>query len=366
MSNSELPSIGFALPLNSENRWSDLLAVLISTDPGPITQLFRIEVAPEQVRVEREVSVGKANRTDLILRVDDRRTAVIEVKVLAGLGPKQLLRYEQAEPGADRYIVVHPERLVVHTKHAPRWEAITWEEVLAVYVNSSHPWVRDCALAWQAHLERALPKVDANTRWGGLIEGEPFVVAMRARASWVFANLVPPDGVEHDLVNSSAGASWPVRLYVRTAKPGYLAMVDVEERMGVRSIPKFANATRPPLGPSVKVALVQENVTTSAAFDWDYLLAMWPLMAAARDDWVQRTASPKHPHDKAAHKAMVDKGGPKHLGIGFGDAQTKINGQCLFGARFQLPPDITLEELVTTLEETGELLLAMAKVKPTD
>lgn len=61
---------------------------------------------------------------------------------------------------------------------------------------------------------------------------------------------------------------------------------------------------------------------------------------------------------------MVAKGGPKYLGFGFGEAQTKINGQCMFGARFQLPPDITLGGLVTTLEETAGLLLQMAQVQP--
>lgn len=360
-----MPAIGFALPINSENRWSDLLAVMVATDPGPACELLGLDVDPAEVHVEREVTVDSANRPDLVLRVGDRMAAVIEVKVLAGLGPKQLLRYEEAEPGADRYVVVFPERLVVDTTHAPAWQPVTWEAVLASYAQSSRPWVQTCALAWQAHLDEALPKVDAETSWGGLTDGDPFVVAMRARASWVYANLDPPEGVEHDLVGSSAGASWPIRLYVQAAAPGYWAMVDVEERMGVRTIPKFANAaTHAPLGPSVKVVLLQENVTTSAGFDWDYLLAMWQLMAAARDDWVQRSATPKHPHDRAAHQAMVAKGGPKYLGIGFGEAQTKINGQCMFGARFQLAPDITLGELVSTLEGTADLLLRLAQVQP--
>lgn len=366
METPELPSIGLALPINSENRWSDLLAVMVATDPEPACKLLGLEVDPAEVHVEREVTVDSANRPDLILRVGDRRAAVIEVKVLAGLGPKQLHRYEAAEPGADRYVVVFPERLVVDTQHAATWQPVTWEAMLSAYTRSSHPWVRTCALAWQAHLDAALPKVNANTRWGSLTDGEQFKVAMRTRASWVFANLDPPAGVEHDLVNSSAGASWPIRLYMQAAAPGYRAMVDVEERMDVRAIPKIASAAaHSPLGPSVKVVLLQENVTTSAGFDWDYLLAMWPLMEAAPYDWITRNATPKHPHDRAAHQAMVAKGGPKHLGIGFGEAQTKINGQCMFGARFQLPPDITLGELVTALNGTGDLLVRMAEVQPT-
>lgn len=364
MGTTDLPDIRFAVPINSENRWSDMLAVLVATDPAPACQLLGLEVPPDEVRVHREVSVGASNRTDLILCAGERRVAVLEVKVLASLGPQQLLRYETAEPDADNYAVVFPERLVVDTRHAPRWQPVTWEALLAAYAKSTHPWVQSCALAWQAHLDTSLPKVDALTRWGDLTEGEGFVVAMRARASWVHSNLDPPSPIEHDLIGSSAGASWPIRLYTAAAAPGYRVMVDVEERMNVRAIPKWARAeTHAPLGPVVKVVLLQRDVTTSAGFDWDYLLSMWPVMAAARSDWQQRSATPRHPDDKARHKAMVAKGGPKWLGYGFGERQTKINGECMFGAKFYLPPDITLGDLVATLEETAVLLLQMAQVQ---
>lgn len=360
-----LPDIRFALPINSENRWSDLLAVLIATDPEPVCRSLRLDASPGQVQVQREVTVDSANRPDLILRVGDHRLAVIEVKVLAGLGPKQLERYREAEPGADTYVVVFPERLVVDTRAASSWQPVTWEELLDAYADSSHPWVRACAMAWRAHLDKALPKVDSLTRWNDLTDGDGFVVAMRARAAWVFSNLNPPAPIEHDLVSSAAGASAVVRMFTRAAVPDYWVMAEAEERMNVRTIPKFANAvTRSPLGPSVRVGLLQDEVSTSADFDWDYLLSMWPLMQAARDDWVHRSASPKHPHDKANHRAMVAKGGPKYLGIGFGERQTRISRQCIFGARFQLAPDITLGELVKTLDQTADLLPQMALIQP--
>lgn len=38
---------------------------------------------------------------------------------------------------------------------------------------------------------------------------------------------------------------------------------------------------------------------------------------------------------------MVAAGGPSFLGFGFGDAQTRLTGGCMFGARFQLPADVT-------------------------
>jgi hypothetical protein len=363
---AELPVIRFALPINSENRWSDLLAVLIATDPEPVTQLLGLSVSPGKVQVEREVAADSKNRHDIILRAGNRPVAVIEVKVLSGLGPTQLARYLKASPGAETYVVVFPERLVVETQGAEPWRPVTWEALLDSYVGSSNSWVRTCAMAWRAHLADALPKVDSTTQWNDLTEGEPFVPAMHARAAWVFSNLKPPTGVAHHLYSSAAGASAVVHMSANAAAAGCLVEAEMEERLAVRNIPKFADVKRSPLGPSVRVGLRQNDVITSAGFDWDYLLSMWPLMQATRDDWVQRSARPKSQHDKANHQAMVDKGGPRYLGIGFGEAQARMSGECHFGARFQLPPDITLGAIVTTLDETAQLLLRMARVPPPD
>lgn len=361
----DLPRIGLALPVNSENRWSDFLAVLVATDPLPMCRLLGLDAVPAGFAVEREVTVDSANRPDVVLRSADGIVAVIEVKVLAGLGGKQLERYVEAEPDADHYAVVFPERLVVDVSHAPRWRPMTWETLLDGYASSNNAWVRASAQAWRQHLDNTLPKVDGSTRWNDLTDDEAFVVAMRARASWIFSNLNPTAPVEHDLVYSSAGASSVVRLLTPAASAGYKVLADVEERMNVRQIPKYADsATRPPLGPSIRVALLQEGVTTSKNFDWDYLLAMWPLMRADREDWVTRSASPRADHDRTNHKAMIAKGGPKYLGIGFGEAQVRITGQCLFGLRLQLQPDVTLAHVVATLEGLSDLLVRMALVEP--
>ncbi len=60
--------------------------------------------------------------------------------------------------------------------------------------------------------------------------------------------------------------------------------------------------------------------------------SLWPTMEAARRDWVSTSANPKAPHDRAAWKQMIDAGGPRHLGIRFGEKQAKQRGQCMFGA----------------------------------
>jgi hypothetical protein len=44
---------------------------------------------------------------------------------------------------------------------------------------------------------------------------------MRARSSWVFDNLALPGGVDADLIQSSAGVSWVVRVFEQTSHPSY-------------------------------------------------------------------------------------------------------------------------------------------------
>src|SRR4051794_20145962 len=91
------PAIGYALPLGSEIRWSDMLAAMIATDPQPLCTLLALPVDDAKgVRVRREVAVDRANQPDLIIECSGRRLAIIEVKVLAGLGPTQLARYQVA------------------------------------------------------------------------------------------------------------------------------------------------------------------------------------------------------------------------------------------------------------------------------
>ena len=364
--NDELPAIGPLLPVGAENHWSDLLAVMVGTDPEPMCGLLALDVDPASIRVQRELSIDGKDRIDLVLWSGDRRIAIIEVKVLSGLGRRQLERYRDAMPGADRYAVVHPARLAVDVSHAAEWVTLTWESILAAYSGSGHLWLRSTALAWAEHLDSMLPKVDSSTVWDDVPHGDGFVVAMRARLSWVFGNLTPPAPIQHDFVGSSAGASWVLRMYLDAKVPGYRVMVEVEERLGVRQIPKTIGSTsRRPLGPTVLVALLQREVTTSANFDWDYLAAMVPLMTDARCDWVQTVPNTKG-HDRDNYHRMVALGGPKWLGKGFGDAETRINHQCMFGARVNFPPSTTLAELQSEVESLYDLLIAMAEMASPD
>jgi hypothetical protein len=359
--------LGFVLPLRDENRWSDLLATLITIDPEPVCRLLGLDVDPATVRVEREVVIDPRTRADIVLHAGDHPLAVLELKVLAGLGVRQLERTVAAPAvsGAQRFVLVSPHRLAVDSRGADRWSSQSWEDMLDAHARSRHPWVTATAGAWLAHLERSLPVVGPATVWDEAGDDEDFILAMRARMTWLHHQLDPPPPVEHDLVSSAAGASPVVRLFADTPVPGFQIMVDVEERQAVQELTKARRGHRPPLlGPRALVALLQNGVSTSADFDWEHLRALWPVMAQAPFEWSTRAARPKAEHDRAAYAAMVARGGPPHLGFGFGEAQARRSGACMFGARVQFPPDIPLGRLAEQVRSLGPLVAALARVEP--
>lgn len=354
------PSLAHVLPLGNEAKWSDLLAALIETDPDPLYAALSVRAPAGVVSVHREVSVGKANRPDIVVNVDGQPWAVIEVKVLSGQGRKQLARYMEAVPNATHYAVLYPQRLGIDVGTGSPWQRLPWETLLDAYTTSTHPWVAATSTAWQAHLLCHMPTIDGDTVWGDLQNGEDFVNALRARIAWIHSRLDLPQPIEHELRESSAGASWLDHLYLPAGRDGYRVIADVEERLGVRDFPKYAG-NKPVIGPSVFVGLQQIGVTTSAGYDWDYLHALWPFMSTARTDWVANAAAPRG-HDRDGHRSIVAKGAPRYLGIGFGEGQTKYTNTCAFGARFQLAPQTTLQVIVDRMNSVVPLLEAMAQV----
>ena len=313
---TELP-IAHIVPLGNENKWSDLVAVLIEADPQVAAIAFGLREAAGPLRVQREAPAAGRDRIDLVIHDADGPSCLVEAKVLSGLGVNQLLRYSDAYPEATNCVLLSPERLPLHLGSATGWRQLSWEYVLGCFADSSHPWVAQTARAWVANLQRAMPQVSAETSWGRREPDEDFVIALR------------------------------------------------EENLPVRDFPKTADGTGPAVrGPSVKVCLLQKGVRTSADFDWDYLLSLWPTMADSGIEWVTSTARPKAPHDRAAWQRMVARGGPRYLGIGFGDAQARTHDECMFGARFQLPATVALAEVTEALQQTTDLMLALASTEP--
>lgn len=357
-------SLAHLVPVGNETGWSNLLAVLIETDPSCVAGLFGWADGAE-LRVEREVKVDRRDRLDLLVHADGKLATVVEVKVLSGFGPSQLQRYREARPEAARFVVLYPGRLAVDMHRYEDWDGVTWEAVLTALAASTNRWVAETATAWRQHLDRAVPAVDSATRWNALNEGEDFKVAMRARMSWVFEQLNPPAPLDYDLVGSSAGVSWVARIWAEAAAEGYWVLAEAEERLNVRAYPKTVTATSvAPLGPTLRIFLEQTGVDTSRGFDWDYLHSLWPLMNAERGNWVRNPPAFKSQHDRAGWQGIVAKGAPAYLGIGYGEGQTRRSRSCMFGARFQLDADVTLGEVAAALNGTADLLKRMSVVAP--
>jgi len=353
----------FLAPLENENRWTDLLAVLIATDPVAAARQLRLgNITGRQVTVEREVRAGAGERVDLEVFVDGRLRTVLEAKVLSGLGPGQLARYDTAYPGARTYLVAHPARLIIDPGTGSPWRAISWETLLAAFTKSRNAWVAETSAAWLDHLSTALPRVNAHTRWNSLRPADPIPLVMRARMSWVYSHLKPPAPLVVDFMASGGSKAWVARIQMPAPAAGYVVAAEIEDP-SARSWPaRFEpDDPNPVSGPRVWVGLRQHGVAGSEGFNWNYLAALWPLMRSARNDWMATRPGLPASHDRAAWQHI---GAPLGLGYGFGHREATKRGVCMFGGRIRLPADIRLGDLVDELQGVAELLLTMAAQRP--
>jgi hypothetical protein len=344
--------------LNKENAWSDLLATFIEADPTAFLDQLG-EPVGGLVTVRREFSVDRADRVDLVILVDGTPWAVIEAKVLAGVGANQLRRYRAAVPGAQHFRILYSRALGMDAPHEG-WGILWWEDLLEAYATSSNQWVATTADAWLHHLADVVPAVDASTRWNNM-RGE-LVPGLRARMNWVREQLTVPEGARKDLVTAGGGRSPVARLLIDSAHhPGYTFIVEVQEGL---SQMRFSTATPADLkGPVAKVFALQRDVSDSRSYNWDLLHSMWKLIepssAALGRPWVTRRATPKAAHDRENQRRLIAKGMPAYVGFGYGDAQARITRDVIFGARMALPADVSLGDLVATLDELGKVLPAL-------
>lgn len=78
-------------------------------------------------------------------------------------------------------------------------------------------------------------------------------------------------------------------------------------------------------------------------------------------DWHGTSPRPNDPIDKANWQAMVAAGAPKWLGKGWGMKVAQSTQSCLFGAKYQLAPAITLGEIDQELRQLEPLIERMAR-----
>jgi hypothetical protein len=194
-----------------------------------------------KVKVHRQAAVDASHHTDIVVDADGRCLAVIEVKVLAGLGPLQLDGYASAVPEAGAYLVVFPQSLTIDLAGAPRWQGVSWETLLDKSTDPATPSGSPPAppRGWSTWIA-SCPRWTPTPVWNDLVEGEDFVVALRTRMSWVHGQLAPPPSARHDLVSSAADTSRVARMYTDAQAPGYRVVAEAEENLPVWEFPKFA------------------------------------------------------------------------------------------------------------------------------
>ena len=365
-----MPDLSFVVPAANENRWSDLLASLIATDREPMTRLISIGFDT----VQREVVIpGQEARTsdrlDMLLEKDGTAAAAIEVKLLSDLGPKQLERYVLAFPGAQTYRVLHLDRLPVNLTRTKPWESLTWEAVLEAYAASTNPWVATTARAWLLQLPTLVPMVDANTVWNDVPDDAAGMeLALRARIAWLSRQLEAWCRLPHDIEPSSGGGTWAVRIWTPSRVAGHLVTAELQE--GMTAFEWKPDPTRPYCerlrGPVVLLGLRQDDVDTSTNFAWGELHRLFREHVldddgTARDDraWHLTAARPGDAVDRANWEAIVAAGAPRWLGKGWGMKVAKSAQSCLFGARFQIPPDSTLGNIDAELRRLEPVIARM-------
>jgi hypothetical protein len=215
-----------------------------------------------------------------------------------------------------------------------------------------------------------VPAVDANTVWNDVPDDAPGMeLALRARIAWLSRQLDCWCTLPHDIEPSSGGGTWAVRIWTTSRASGHLVTAELQEGMTAYEWKPDPNKPyRERLrGPVVLLGLRQDDVDTSANFAWAELHSMFvehvlDENGTARDDraWHLTAARPGDAIDRANWEAIVAAGAPRWLGKGWGMKVAKSAQSCLFGARFQIPPDSTLGYIDAELRRLEPVIARMA------
>jgi len=352
-------------PIDSETKWSSLLATFIALDASPLTRLFDASLSTtDKVHCEFRSRVTKdfKQRADVYMEQDEG-DVIIECKVLSAIDPEQLAMYEKAFPNAKHRLVVAPAGIRPPQERRAGWLYATWDELFELFGMSSNSWVRETSEMWVRSLFSQLPKVESSTPWNGISSEEPFILAMRARVVWIAHSLTPSSSVTTRFGQSSKGVSWTTGFQTSAGREGYRLILDVEEQLPVQQFPYKAEDPKSLIvGPAIRIFLLQEDVSSSRDFEWDHLAELWPTLKAAGYSWFG-SPRPRADHDKRGldrirHKYEI----PKFVGVGYGNAQTRLTNSCMFGVKCALDPSLTLEEIAEEVNGMKKLMRKLSLV----
>lgn len=348
-------------PIDSESKWVSLLATCLALSPSVLESLLGAECSRvKKVHCEYQSRIdGNKDRADIYIE-SMAADVIIECKVLSAINPSQLERYETSFPDAKYRVVVSPQRIRPPVDIRPGWIYLTWEELFERIAVNPNPWLTSTVEMWSESLKRQLPDVQGSTPWNLVGPDEPFILAMRARVVWIAHSLVGSETVKPRFGQSSKGVSWTTGFDTSAGRDGYRLVLDLEEQLPVQQFPfKSTDSRRLLKGPAIRIFLLQEGVSTSREFDWDHLARLWPTLESSGYEW-SGAPKPRAQHDKAGLERMRSLHGvPKFVGIGYGNAQAKLSGSCMFGVKRALNPSLTLSEIADEVNSMKDLLVRL-------
>lgn len=245
----------------------------------------------------------------------------------------------------------------------------TWESVLDAYTVSANTWVSATARAWRTQPATLVPHVDSTTIWNDVPDDAAGMeLALPARIAWLAARMDSWCHLDHELDPSSGGGSWAARMWAPASTPEHFVTAEIQEGMTAFEWRPDPDHYRQRLkGPVVLLGVRQDNVSTSADFDWSLLHRLFAKHILDSDGrpqpgvkWQTTPAGPRDPIDKANWQSTVAAGAPTWLGKGLGMSVAQSVHSCLFGARLTIAPGRTLGEIDTEIARLGPLIVRMA------
>lgn len=369
---SHEPRVKLLVPANHEGNWSDLLGALIETDPLPMSQVLGL-AEDDQIQVSRERTVSwkdsnnrtRTDRVDLVLTsLGHDALVVIEAKVLAPVGRDQLQRYAQSIP-ASQYRLLQLRQFEVPPS-ASKWQTLTWDEVLDAYTQSQHAWAATTARAWLEQLAQLIPAVDGSTVWKDVRDEADGDIDLRARGAWLHSQMPTWCSISHGFSATTGGRSWVVEMEAPTSRPNLSVAIEMDEALPVRQW-NCADGDPPRSerlkGPTILLGLLQREIEDTRSFDWQLLRRLFKrhvldAKGVPLDGRAWRKGSAQRSHLAGWRNHVGDKANvPNWLGQGYDMSK---HGWCLFGARFNLGPTLTLDDVMAELQRTESFIRQLA------
>jgi hypothetical protein len=177
-----------------------------------------------------------------------------------------------------------------------------------------------------SQLASLVPVVSALTVWNVPDDPAGFELALRTRVAWLASQMDMWCDLEHDIVPSSGGGNWAARMWASCSAEGHFVTAEVQEGLTAyewRPDPDRPYRDRLP-GPVVLLGLRQEDVTTSADFDWSLLHRMFAAHVIDETEYrstgapgtsrrlaltIRLTARTSRPSSKPEHRAGLARAG---------------------------------------------------------